>query len=341
MFRYDVEDALRNPVVTIVIDLLDRLGVRFSRAEIRSHLADILTYPHLTLADVGDAFDHWGLMCEALEAPVELIDHIPLPALVGIRDSFQGEGVAFALVTHVSDAEISLVHPMLGRVELGRAEFEKAWDGIAVCATKGEADAISSDDALTLQDEAVRAYRERMVCVDDAIAPADCEALISHCENLQLFGASEVWVDGREAAPVGVKKTRTSSSAFLEVDSEDRVVGRFRDAMATLLGVDDAVMETLQCARYLPGEEFRPHYDSGRGVARFRTAIVYLNDDFSGGTTSFPELALEIEPRRGRCVVFDNLDREGRTIPHSLHAGTPVRHGVKYVCNVWLRADAV
>lgn len=341
MFRNAVEDALRSPVVTIVIDLLDRLGVRFSRSDVRGQLTDKLSYPHLTLADLADAFDDWGMTCEALEAPTELIGSIPLPALVAIRDRLQDEGAVFVLVTHVSNDKVSIVHPLLGQVELGREEFHFAWDGIAMCVTKDGADTISSNDALALQDEAISAYRERMICVDDVIAPADCEALISHCEDLKLFGASEVWVDSRDVAPVDIVKTRTSSSAFLEVDTRDGVVGRLRDSVATLLGVDAASLETLQCARYLPGEEFRPHFDAGRGVARVRTAIVYLNDDFSGGTTSFPELGLEIRPQRGRCIVFDNLDGEGRTIPQSLHAGTPVRTGVKYVCNVWLQANVV
>jgi prolyl 4-hydroxylase len=56
------------------------------------------------------------------------------------------------------------------------------------------------------------------------------------------------------------------------------------------------------------------------------TLMVYLNDDFAGGETSFAEVA--IVPHRGMALLFR----------HALfHEGRPVTRGVKYV----LRSDVM
>jgi len=82
------------------------------------------------------------------------------------------------------------------------------------------------------------------------------------------------------------------------------------------------------------------------GGNRAWTALVYLNDQFSGGETAFPELDLEITPKTGRLLLFSNLHTEPRSGPvgtlHelSLHAGLPVLDGEKFAFNLWFRERA-
>jgi len=83
---------------------------------------------------------------------------------------------------------------------------------------------------------------------------------------------------------------------------------------------------TLECYRYLAGEYLAPHRDAATeiepGVWSTLTLVLYLNDDFEGGETGFPEPKIAVRPRPGHAVLFE----------HSLlHEGSPVLAGTKYV----------
>jgi predicted 2-oxoglutarate/Fe(II)-dependent dioxygenase YbiX len=89
--------------------------------------------------------------------------------------------------------------------------------------------------------------------------------------------------------------------------------------------------ERLRFYRYTQGQYFKWHSDgpfirSAREVSLF-TAMVYLNEDFEGGTTDF-QFGPTVRPQRGMLLLFE----------HSLvHQGAPVRSGCKYV----LRTDVM
>jgi len=106
--------------------------------------------------------------------------------------------------------------------------------------------------------------------------------------------------------------------------------------------------DSEQVVRYDPGDYFGPHFDAGRDVStswlgqRKLTVLLYLDDDFEGGATSFPEIDVEIAPAAGKATLFHNLQPlagGADAVPHplSLHAGMPVTRGVKHVVNVWIR----
>lgn len=85
--------------------------------------------------------------------------------------------------------------------------------------------------------------------------------------------------------------------------------------------------ERFRCYRYKPGMRFAPHSDGSYirddSEMSFYTYLVYLNDDFEGGETTFftkPEVV--VKPVTGDAVLFQ----------HPLvHEGSIVRSGVKYV----------
>jgi hypothetical protein len=100
---------------------------------------------------------------------------------------------------------------------------------------------------------------------------------------------------------------------------------------ATMSGRRLVGMKTrLRVYRYGPGQFFGLHrdqkYRAPDGLQSELAILVYLNDGFEGGGTSFPEARLEVVPRTGLGVVFQNL---------TLHAGARVEAGVKYL----LRGD--
>lgn len=61
--------------------------------------------------------------------------------------------------------------------------------------------------------------------------------------------------------------------------------------------------EQLRVMKYTKGQFYKPHVDSIDG-RRTLSGILYLNDDFDGGSLSFPVQKIEIEPRPGRLVLF-------------------------------------
>jgi len=56
--------------------------------------------------------------------------------------------------------------------------------------------------------------------------------------------------------------------------------------------------------------------------------MVYLNEDFTGGTTAFHDFGVEATPRTGAALLFQH---------QLLHEGCVVRSGIKYV----LRSDVM
>ena len=68
----------------------------------------------------------------------------------------------------------------------------------------------------------------------------------------------------------------------------------------------------------------------------------YLNDDYGGGSTYFPDFGLRITPERGKAVFFHNLTAEGNAQhPMARHVGEPVLSGEKWLCNPWIHQGTV
>ena len=108
--------------------------------------------------------------------------------------------------------------------------------------------------------------------------------------------------------------------------------------------------EALQVVKYEPGGYYNEHHDSccdpydecvefvKNGGQRVLTMLIYLNDSFTGGETSFPKLNLKLKAPKYGGILFYPLEKHGnRCHPHAIHKGMPIESGVKYVCNVWIR----
>ena len=72
------------------------------------------------------------------------------------------------------------------------------------------------------------------------------------------------------------------------------------------------------------------------GGQRIVTVLVYLNNVPRGGATAFPNLNLEVQPRRGMALVFFPSTLDGLLDKMALHAALPAVD-VKYVSQVWIR----
>jgi hypothetical protein len=173
--------------------------------------------------------------------------------------------------------------------------------------------------------------------VAEFLSAAECDDLVALSESL-----------GYDEAPLS-----TSLGAVMRKDirSNDRVVldnseraanlwQRARDFVPHRYQGRNAVglNERMRFYRYGPGQQFDWHRDGyferQSGERSLITVLVYLNDKFFGGETSFdePEIRLggpmKIVPQTGLALFFDHP---------LLHKGEPVEVGRKYA----LRTDVM
>ena len=140
---------------------------------------------------------------------------------------------------------------------------------------------------------------------------------------------------------------RTSQSCNLNV--YDPLVSYIETRIADLLGMDKSWGEPLQGQRYEVGQCFKEHADffyvdqpywaeyEPHGGQRTWTAMIYLNEPAAGGATGFKFLEQQVEPKLGRILIWNNMAEDGSPNPWTLHEGTPVQEGIKYIVTKWYR----
>ena len=178
-----------------------------------------------------------------------------------------------------------------------------------------------------------------MYAIGDFLSAAECERL---CVMIDLVARpSSLHELGYESG------FRTSYSG--DLDPEDSFVKSISRRIDDLLGMNPIVGEAIQGQRYLPGQQFKPHNDwfytsekyweleRKRGGQRSWTAMAYLNDVEEGGGTHFTEIGINIEPKPGVLLVWNNALPDGTPNEATMHAGTPVVKGSKYVITKWYR----
>ncbi len=182
--------------------------------------------------------------------------------------------------------------------------------------------------------------KAEIFAVGDFLSPQECEKMIALIDAV----AKPSKAFDTEYA----QAYRTSYSG--DVDPYDPFVLKVQRRMDDLLGIPSDYGETVQGQRYLPGQEFKNHCDwfdpradywkleKKRGGQRSYTAMVFLNDVEEGGTTDFPNLGLSITPKQGVLLLWNNATAQGMLNSWTVHAGTPVKAGVKYIITKWYRA---
>jgi hypothetical protein len=143
---------------------------------------------------------------------------------------------------------------------------------------------------------------------------------------------------------------RTSHSASIDWHVEDPAINLIMSKCCKQFKVESCQSEVLHVLHYSIGEQYKPHYDFFGGMSgqdnfdssmqRIKTICLYLNEVKSGGETSFPKLNLQINPKKGMAVFFENVSEETKE-PYieSLHAGQPVLEGEKWLATLWIRTQ--
>ena len=187
-----------------------------------------------------------------------------------------------------------------------------------------------------------RLHQPEVVVFANLLSAAECDALITAAKPRLLRSLTVDTHTGNEA----LHPDRTSQGMFFE-RFENEVVLRVEKRIAKLLHWPAKHGEGLQVLRYSRGGQYLPHYDYfdpreagtpallARGGQRVATLIMYLAEPDAGGTTVFPDLGLQITPKRGQAVFFSYP--QALPTSRSLHGGAPVTAGEKWIATKWLR----
>ena len=182
----------------------------------------------------------------------------------------------------------------------------------------------------------------RIVVFGNLLSDEECDALIAAAKPRMARSLTVAVKSGGEE----LNADRTSNGMFFRRD-ENAIVARVEARLAALCRWPVENGEGLQILHYRPGAEYKPHYDYfdpdepgtptilKRGGQRVATIIMYLSEPEKGGGTVFPDVHLEVAPKRGNAVFF-SYDR-AHPASKTLHGGTPVIAGEKWIATKWLR----
>ncbi len=190
-----------------------------------------------------------------------------------------------------------------------------------------------------------RQHNPELVVFANLLTGAECDALMAAAKpRLSRSLTVDTHTGNEELHP-----DRTSQGMFFERFEND-LVQRVEARIARLLHWPIKNGEGLQVLRYRKGAQYLPHYDYfdpqqagtpallARGGQRVATLIIYLAEPEAGGATVFPDMGLQVAPKRGQAVFFSYPEPLPSSL--SLHGGEPVVAGEKWIATKWLRQHA-
>ncbi|MDC8829995.1 prolyl hydroxylase family protein [Alteromonas gilva] len=180
----------------------------------------------------------------------------------------------------------------------------------------------------------------QLFAIDNFLSAAECDELVA----LSAEKLTPSTVAGAPSA-AGI---RTSTTCELSTFNAP-IVSAVNARIVELLGLGAGEREVIQAQHYAPGQYYHAHYDffppgtsqyiehcAQRGQ-RTWTCMIYLNDDFSGGRTTFTHLDISVTPEAGKALLWNNLHPDGTPNVQSMHVAEPVVEGNKVVITKWFR----
>ena len=194
-------------------------------------------------------------------------------------------------------------------------------------------------------DVLVNLHHPRIVVFGNLLDADECEALIA-ASRPQLARSETV---NRDSGGTELNEARTSEGTYFFHDASP-LLEKINRRMTLVTRWPLAHGEPLQILHYGVGAEYQPHFDYfapedagtpallAHGGQRVATLITYLNTPDAGGATVFPDVGLEVAPIRGNAVFF--AYEQASPASRTLHGGTPVVAGEKWIATRWMRESA-
>lgn len=154
----------------------------------------------------------------------------------------------------------------------------------------------------------------------------DCQAIIDHVE------ATNKWARSSYEGPWEMQ----TESCIYDVALDNAVFQAIQQALSVYHhyhpGMQVSRDEQYKVMKYVAGQEFPIHVDQNAMELQYTrsvSVVIYLNEEFEGGHTVFPNEGLDFKPKKSHALVFP----ASYAFPHG---STPITKGVKYALVTWL-----
>ncbi len=187
----------------------------------------------------------------------------------------------------------------------------------------------------------------RVVLFGGFLSDAECDELVA----LSARKLERSTVVNAATGEYDVHPDRTSEGTHF-TRGENALIRRIETRISELVSCPVENGEPIQILHYTPGAEYKPHFDFfdptfegndkvlAMGGQRIATLIMYLNDVEAGGSTVFPDVGLDVLPKKGNALYFAYATEDGQLDRRTLHGGSPVGRGEKWIATKWLRERA-
>jgi prolyl 4-hydroxylase len=174
-----------------------------------------------------------------------------------------------------------------------------------------------------------RQHTDKIFTVENFLSVPECEQYIALSEKVGY----EMAKVNTESGPRVLTQVRNNNRALYNSEELAQLLWeKAKPYIPEKIGISLAVgfNELFRFYRYQPGQQFRGHFDQSyirnATEASFVTFMIYLNDNFEGGETTFQDFW--VEPKQGMALIF---------LHELYHSGREVSQGIKYV----LRTDVI
>ena len=244
---------------------------------------------------------------------------------------------------------------------LGNADARRAWVYMTAAGIGRTADAdaaramlaeLATEDRFAAVQLAFLSHltcHQRLASIEPEILSEDPRIVIfrglfssAECRYLTMLGTpwlERAMVIDETSGGAVIDSVRDAETSSFPAMAEDLVVQEINSCIAAASGTDKAWGEPLTILRYRPGQQYRPHHDAGAGALRHWTALIWLNDDYGGGETDFPDVGVRAKGAIGDLMIFHNVDASGSPDGRMIHAGLPVTSGTKWMASRWIRGE--
>lgn len=171
--------------------------------------------------------------------------------------------------------------------------------------------------------------------IEDFLPKEDCDYLIKSAilSNLWKTAGHEFW-DNRTINYTDML-VFDKKAADIMLDA----LVRSKQAIKKAYGLEEIYPDLLQVIRWFPGMSQTPHSDdmshtdiTGHEHRAFGS-VLYLNDDYEGGHTYYPNFNFDVTPKAG-ALAFHPADVE------HLHGVTEVKDLVRYtIAAFWTKQE--
>jgi prolyl 4-hydroxylase len=190
----------------------------------------------------------------------------------------------------------------------------------------------------------MRVRRPLIAVLDGVLSDEECDELIQRSSDKMRRSTTVDPKTGKHE----VIADRSSEGTFFALNA-DPFMARLDRRISEVMNWPVENGEGLQILHYGVGGEYKPHFDyfppedpgsqvqMTIGGQRVSTMVMYLNEVEEGGTTIFPEIGLEVVPKKGSAVYFEYTNSQNQLDKLTLHGGSPVTRGEKWIVTKWMR----